>query len=68
MNSRDFDGVPVITPFSWLCLLFWVSFAVSKANLQGKDTETEVDDTFWNTRIVPILHVLEKGKKERFLV
>ncbi|KAM5282884.1 armadillo repeat-containing protein 2 isoform 3-T6 [Hipposideros larvatus] len=34
--------------------------AVSKADLQEKDTETDVDDIFWNTRIVPILHELEK--------
>ncbi|GAB5571778.1 armadillo repeat-containing protein 2 isoform X4 [Prionailurus iriomotensis] len=33
---------------------------VSKANLQEKDTEIEVDEVFWNTRIVPILHELEK--------
>ncbi|XP_037376083.1 armadillo repeat-containing protein 2 isoform X1 [Talpa occidentalis] len=32
----------------------------SKANLQDKDTEIEVDEVFWNTRIVPILHELEK--------
>ncbi|XP_016015701.2 armadillo repeat-containing protein 2 isoform X3 [Rousettus aegyptiacus] len=35
---------------------------VSKANLQEKDTDSEVDDIFWNTRIVPILHELEKGE------
>ncbi|XP_038410809.1 armadillo repeat-containing protein 2 isoform X1 [Canis lupus familiaris] len=34
--------------------------AVSKANLQEKETEIEVDEVFWNTRIVPILHELEK--------
>nr|XP_012608689.1 armadillo repeat-containing protein 2 isoform X2 [Microcebus murinus] len=34
--------------------------AVSKADLQEKDTEIEVDEVFWNTRIVPILHELEK--------
>ncbi|KAM7135319.1 armadillo repeat-containing protein 2 [Molossus nigricans] len=34
--------------------------AVSKTNLQEKATETEADDVFWNTRIVPILHKLEK--------
>lgn len=45
--------------------LLWVSFAVSKANLQEKDTDSEVDDIFWNTRIVPILHELEKGKKKQ---
>lgn len=45
--------------------LLWVSFAVSKANLQEKDTDSEVDDIFWNTRIVPILHELEKGKKKK---
>ncbi|XP_008575476.1 PREDICTED: armadillo repeat-containing protein 2 [Galeopterus variegatus] len=33
---------------------------VSKANLQEKDTEIEVDEVFWNTRIVPLLHELEK--------
>ncbi|XP_023398793.1 armadillo repeat-containing protein 2 [Loxodonta africana] len=32
----------------------------SKADLQEKDTEKEVDEVFWNTRIVPILHELEK--------
>uniref|UniRef100_A0A8D0PCJ5 Armadillo repeat containing 2 n=1 Tax=Sus scrofa TaxID=9823 RepID=A0A8D0PCJ5_PIG len=31
----------------------------SQAELQEKDTELEVD-AFWNTRIVPILHALEK--------
>ncbi|XP_029799153.1 armadillo repeat-containing protein 2 [Suricata suricatta] len=36
------------------------SRAVSKAKLQEKDTEIEVDEVFWNTRIVPILHELEK--------
>ncbi|XP_006840056.1 PREDICTED: armadillo repeat-containing protein 2 [Chrysochloris asiatica] len=34
--------------------------AVSKADSQGKDEEKEVDEVFWNTRIVPILHELEK--------
>ncbi|ELK00623.1 Armadillo repeat-containing protein 2 [Pteropus alecto] len=34
--------------------------AVSKANSQEKDIDSEVDDIFWNTRIVPILHELEK--------
>ncbi|XP_023578095.1 armadillo repeat-containing protein 2 isoform X2 [Octodon degus] len=34
--------------------------AVSKAYLQETDTEIEVDEVFWNTRIVPILHELEK--------
>ncbi|KAL2792409.1 armadillo repeat-containing protein 2 isoform a [Daubentonia madagascariensis] len=34
--------------------------AVSKANLQEKEAEIEVDEVFWNTRIVPILHELEK--------
>nr|XP_008518813.1 PREDICTED: armadillo repeat-containing protein 2 isoform X1 [Equus przewalskii]XP_008518822.1 PREDICTED: armadillo repeat-containing protein 2 isoform X1 [Equus przewalskii] len=33
--------------------------AVSKADLQEKDTEIERDEVFWNTRIVPILHELE---------
>uniref|UniRef100_A0A8C5XGB2 Armadillo repeat-containing protein 2 n=1 Tax=Microcebus murinus TaxID=30608 RepID=A0A8C5XGB2_MICMU len=33
---------------------------VSKADLQEKDTEIEVEEVFWNTRIVPILHELEK--------
>lgn len=46
--------------------LLWVSFAGSKADLQEKDTEMEVDDVFWNTRIVPILHKLEKGNKKVF--
>nr|XP_058163223.1 armadillo repeat-containing protein 2 isoform X2 [Dasypus novemcinctus] len=32
----------------------------SKADLQEKDTEIEADEIFWNTRIVPILHELEK--------
>ncbi|XP_053520704.1 armadillo repeat-containing protein 2 [Artibeus jamaicensis] len=36
--------------------------AVSKADSQEKDMEMEVDDVFWNTRIVPILHKL--GKEE----
>ncbi|CAI9164230.1 unnamed protein product [Rangifer tarandus platyrhynchus] len=34
--------------------------ADSKADLQEKNTEIEVDEVFWNTRIVPILHDLEK--------
>ncbi|KAB0355696.1 hypothetical protein FD755_021637 [Muntiacus reevesi] len=34
--------------------------AGSKADLQEKNTEIEVDEVFWNTRIVPILHDLEK--------
>ncbi|KAF6364058.1 armadillo repeat containing 2 [Rhinolophus ferrumequinum] len=34
--------------------------AVSKDDLQDTNTETEVGDIFWNTRIVPILHELEK--------
>ncbi|XP_007939012.1 armadillo repeat-containing protein 2 [Orycteropus afer afer] len=33
--------------------------AVSKADLQEKDTQKEVDEAFWNTRIIPILHELE---------
>ncbi|XP_066104049.1 armadillo repeat-containing protein 2 isoform X2 [Saccopteryx bilineata] len=33
---------------------------VSRADLREEDTEMEVDDVFWNTRIVPILHKLEK--------
>lgn len=33
--------------------------------MQEKDTEIEVDEVFWNTRIVPILHELEKGKKKK---
>lgn len=63
--NRSFDGASVITPFSWLFLLRWVSFAVSKDDLQDKTTETEVDGIFWNTRIVPILHELEKGKGKK---
>ncbi|XP_057596070.1 armadillo repeat-containing protein 2 [Hippopotamus amphibius kiboko] len=34
--------------------------AGSKANVQEKDSEIEADEVFWNTRIVPILHELEK--------
>ncbi|XP_055116755.2 armadillo repeat-containing protein 2 isoform X3 [Symphalangus syndactylus] len=34
--------------------------AVPKADLQEKDAEIEVDEVFWNTRIVPILHELAK--------
>ncbi|XP_011905822.1 PREDICTED: armadillo repeat-containing protein 2 isoform X4 [Cercocebus atys] len=34
--------------------------AVPKADLQEKDAEIEVDEVFWNTRIVPILRELEK--------
>ncbi|XP_060046637.1 armadillo repeat-containing protein 2 isoform X2 [Erinaceus europaeus] len=33
---------------------------VSKASVQGKGTEIEVDEVFWNTRIVPVMHKLEK--------
>uniref|UniRef100_A0A8B9WUL6 Armadillo repeat containing 2 n=1 Tax=Bos mutus grunniens TaxID=30521 RepID=A0A8B9WUL6_BOSMU len=50
----------VVTPFSRLFLLFCFSVAGSKADLQEKNTEIEVDEVFWNTRIVPILHDLEK--------
>lgn len=55
----------VVTPFSQLFLLFCFSVAGSKADLQEKNTEIEVDEVFWNTRIVPILHDLEKGKKKK---
>lgn len=41
------------------CLDF---FAASRASLQEQETEIEVDEVFWKTRIVPILHELEKGK------
>ncbi|XP_011534469.1 armadillo repeat-containing protein 2 isoform X3 [Homo sapiens] len=34
--------------------------AVPKADLQEEDAEIEVDEVFWNTRIVPILRELEK--------
>ncbi|XP_004406746.1 PREDICTED: armadillo repeat-containing protein 2 isoform X3 [Odobenus rosmarus divergens] len=34
--------------------------AVSKADVQEKEKEIEVDEVFWNTRIVPILQELEK--------
>ncbi|XP_004753520.1 armadillo repeat-containing protein 2 [Mustela putorius furo] len=34
--------------------------AASKADVQEKETEIEVDEVFWNTRIAPILHQLEK--------
>lgn len=65
MHSSSLDDASVITPFSWLFLLLWVSFAVSKDDLQATNTETEVGDIFWNTRIVPILHELEKGKEKK---
>ncbi|XP_032744885.1 armadillo repeat-containing protein 2 [Rattus rattus] len=32
----------------------------SRASLQEQEPELEVDETFWKTRIVPILHELEK--------
>ncbi|XP_034818553.2 armadillo repeat-containing protein 2 isoform X7 [Pan paniscus] len=38
--------------------------AVPKADLQEKDAEIEVDEVFWNTRIVPILRELEKENIE----
>ncbi|XP_012971187.1 armadillo repeat-containing protein 2 isoform X2 [Mesocricetus auratus] len=34
--------------------------AASRASLQEQETEIEVDGVFWKTRIVPILHELEK--------
>ncbi|GAB1295064.1 Armadillo repeat-containing protein 2 [Apodemus speciosus] len=34
--------------------------AASRASLQERETEPEVDEVFWRTRIVPILHQLEK--------
>lgn len=39
--------------------------AVPKADLQEKGAEIEVDEVFWNTRIVPILRELEKGKQTK---
>jgi len=45
--------------------LFCFSVAGSKADLQETNKEIEVDEVFWNTRIVPILHDLEKGKKKK---
>lgn len=47
-------------------LLIWISFAASKADMQEKETEIEVDEVFWNTRIAPILHQLEKGNTKSF--
>lgn len=47
-------------------LPLWISFAVSKADVQEKETETEADEVFWNTRIAPILHQLEKGNRKSF--
>ncbi|XP_015428204.1 PREDICTED: armadillo repeat-containing protein 2 [Myotis davidii] len=41
--------------------------AGSKADLQEKVTEMEVDDVFWNTRIVPILHKLQKEEDTELL-
>lgn len=38
------------------------SFAASRASLQEQETEIEVDEVFWKTRIEPILRELEKGK------
>lgn len=38
------------------------SFAASRASLQEQETEIEVDEVFWKTRIEPLLHELEKGK------
>ncbi|XP_051020270.1 armadillo repeat-containing protein 2 [Acomys russatus] len=32
----------------------------SRASLQDQETEIDVDEVFWKTRIVPILHELEK--------
>ncbi|XP_075410112.1 armadillo repeat-containing protein 2 [Tenrec ecaudatus] len=39
-----------------------VSLAASNADLREKDTEKEVDEVFWNTRIMPILHTLEEAE------
>lgn len=36
--------------------------AASRVSLQERETEPEIDEVFWRTRIVPILHQLEKGK------
>lgn len=44
------------------------SFAASRTGLQEQETETEVDGVFWKTRIVPILHELEKGKTIVFVL
>ncbi|KAM8792261.1 armadillo repeat-containing protein 2 [Rhynchonycteris naso] len=41
--------------------------AVSRADLREEDTEVEVDDVFWNTRIVPILHKLEKEENIKMI-
>lgn len=43
-------------------------FAASRASLQEQEPELEVDETFWKTRIVPILHELEKGKTTVFVL
>lgn len=66
-NESLIGSVLVVTLFPRLFLLFCFSVAGSKADLQEKDTEIEVDEVFWNTRIVPILHDLEKGKKKKSL-
>lgn len=50
--------------FPVLFAALWVSFAGPKADLQEEDTEMEVDNVFWNTRIVPILYKLETGNKK----
>ncbi|XP_072821781.1 armadillo repeat-containing protein 2 isoform X2 [Vicugna pacos] len=41
--------------------------AGSKADLQEKDTEIEVNEVFWNTRIIPILRELEKKENIEML-
>ncbi|CAK6446709.1 unnamed protein product [Pipistrellus nathusii] len=38
-----------------------------KADLQEEDTEMEVDNVFWNTRIVPILYKLETEEDTEML-
>uniref|UniRef100_A0A8C9DEG0 Armadillo repeat containing 2 n=1 Tax=Prolemur simus TaxID=1328070 RepID=A0A8C9DEG0_PROSS len=53
------NGGSVFLLFNFLVRIT-ISFTISKADLQEKDTEIEVDEVFWNTRIVPILHELEK--------
>lgn len=64
--NDEWQGLVVLQfqPLFHGSLLVWVSSAVSKADLQEKATEIEADEAFWNTRIVPILHELEKGKKK----
>nr|XP_051710408.1 armadillo repeat-containing protein 2 isoform X3 [Oryctolagus cuniculus] len=63
LQSGGAQGKRCVTTSS--CLGSWdlggsETKAVSKGNLREKDAEKAADEVFWNTRIIPLLHELEK--------